>query len=343
MDISWFDILLFPGFTFIIILTLFHEQITSRITNRFYFGDLKSPMFIPLVEQFKLITKGEKEKVNFKSIIQVIILFLMIALPLFGTLVLPISNYGELPGPVYGGILPKFTGVIGIINFDGDILFLLGIIFTFNIFIFLVQILGNNSIRDSLTSTLKFLLLDIPIFVALASPILARGSLSLGILAEDIRWIVKNNLVFGILLLLPIATFIAIFALALKFDQAYFDRLNPDAEIGTKPPVSKNWKLVLWNLAIRLMEFLLIGLIATIFLGGPHLPIPTFENNYFIGYSLNFIFKCFIIIVLISIIRAIRPRLRLNQTVNYSLKFLTPVGLGSLLIIGIYIGTLGLN
>ncbi|NHK29797.1 MAG: NADH-quinone oxidoreductase subunit H [Asgard group archaeon] len=344
MDLSWFDIFLFPGFTFVIILTLFLEQIASRITNRFYFGEIQSPMFIPIVEQFKLITKGKKEKPTFRSILQGFILILMIVLPLFGSLILPISNFGELPGPVYGGVESKYSGVVGIINFEGDILLLFSIILIFNVLVFLVQVLGKNkSIKESISSTLKFLILDIPIFIALCSPILARGSFSLGILAEDIRWVVKNNLVFGLLILLPISTFIAIFALALKFDQPYFDRLNPDTEIGSSPPVNKNWRLVIWNLAIRLMEFLMIGIIVIIFLGGPHLPIPTFEKNYFIGYSLNFIFKCFIVITLSTIIKAVRPRLRLNQSVNYSLKFLTPIGLGSLLIIGIYIGVQGLN
>ena len=344
MDLSWFEILLFPGFTFIFILTLFQELIGSRLTNRFYFGDIKSPMFIPIVEQFKLVTKGEKEKITFRGVIRGLILVVMIVLPLFGALILPISNYGELPGPVFGGILPKYTGVVGIISFDGDILLLFGIILIFNVLVFLVQILRKNkSIKESLSSTLRFLILDIPIFIALCSPVLARGSLSLGILVEDIRWIVNNNLAFGLLLLLPISTFTAIFALALKFDQPYFDRLNPDIEIGTEPPVNKNWELVLWNLAIRLMEFLIIGLIVSIFLGGPHIPIPTLENNYFIGYSLNFIFKCFLIVIITTIIKTIRPRLRLNQSVNYSLKILTPIGLGSLLVIGIFIGIQGLN
>jgi NADH:ubiquinone oxidoreductase subunit H len=91
------------------------------------------------------------------------------------------------------------------------------------------------------------------------------------------------------------------------------------------------------------MEFFVIGLIVMVCLGGPHIPIPTSENNSFIGYSLNFIFKCVLVIGITTIIKAVRPRLKMNQAINYSFKILTPIGLGTLLIVGILLAVQVIN
>ncbi|NHJ46205.1 MAG: NADH-quinone oxidoreductase subunit H [Asgard group archaeon] len=340
----FFQILVFPGFAFVLILTFLLEQIASNVSNKFYSGEIRAPMFIPIVEQLKLITKGEREKFSFKTILQGFILLLMIVLPLFAFLMFPISLYGELPSTIIVKGVPKDEGVIGRISFEGDILLLFAIIILFNVLVFLVQILEENkSVKDAISVTVKFMLFDIPLFIALGSPILVEKSLSLGIIAEDIRWVVSDNLAFGLLLLIPLSSFVAIFALILKFDQPYFDRRNPEDIVSIQSPVRKNWKLALWNLSVSLMEFLVIGLIVMICLGGSHVPIPTSENNSFIGYSLNFIFKCVIVIIITSIVKAIRPRLKLTQAINYSFKFLTPIGLGSLLIVGILLGVQVLN
>ncbi|MBN1329012.1 MAG: NADH-quinone oxidoreductase subunit H [Candidatus Heimdallarchaeota archaeon] len=346
MGINLFEILVFPGFTFIFTLIILFEQICSRVYARFYYAHQRTPMFIPIIEHFKLYIKGEKTKFNLKSLIQSFLLFILLAIPLIGSLFLPINSYDTLPRPGGGfnGTAPKLEGVVGVLSFEGDILFLIGLFFLFTIFVFIIQYLQEEkTTREALSSTIKFLVLDVSLFFALAGPVLAEKSLSLSLLSEDIRMIIYFNPVFGFLLLLPLSTIGAIFALSLKFDQPYFDQLNTNPEIGLRSPVPLNWKLSIWNLSMRAMEFLVIGLIATVCLGGAYYPIPYKANFPTLAFTLNFIFKCVIIVIVSVIIRSLRPRMILTQTINFTFKILIPICLVSLLMIGGYIGIWGIN
>ncbi|MHA1211151.1 MAG: NADH-quinone oxidoreductase subunit H [Candidatus Heimdallarchaeota archaeon] len=342
----WFYILIYPGFTFMLVLTLLMEQITSRVFSRFKYASLKSPMFIPLVNHLKLVFRREKQKITGSSIIQSILLFVLVSIPLFGMLFLPVHIFGDFVSPSggYGGYSTKTEGIISILSFEGDVLLLMSLMIVFSILVFVIQFLQKGkTTKESLSSALKFLAMDIPLFFALAGPILAKRSLNLSLLGEDIRFIVSNYPIFGFLILLPLSTFVAIFALGLKFDQPYFDKLNTEPEIGIRAPVPNNWKLQIWNLSMRLMETLIAGIIVTICLGGVHLPLPKPVSYTYLSYGVNFIFKCVLVLILATIIKSLRPRMRITQTVNFSFKVLTPIALGSILLIGGYIGIWGIS
>ncbi len=347
----WFEIVIFPGFVFIVILAIISEQINSRLNSRFYFRTEKRPMFIPIVENFKFYIKGEQESISKNSILQGIILVLMVALPLFSSLLLPInlwSSFENLQIPNWIGVYGEYSGtgegIVGVITFEGDVLFLFGIMLLFGFLTFLVQYLNKQHFaKDSLTKTFKFMIFDIPLLFVLIGPIIARRSLSLTILAEDIRRIVNANLTFGIVFLLPIAIAVSLFCLALKFDQPYFDQITTDSIIRSNAPTPKNWKLNFWNLSMRLMEVVIAGLIVSVFLGGSNLPLPIHGNNQILATTTNFIFKCLVVLMITTIIRALRPRMKANQTFNFALKILTPLSFLSILLTGGYIGLVGIN
>ena len=347
----WFDIVIFPGFVFIVILAITSEQINSRLNSRFYFRTEKMPMFIPIVENFKFYLKGEQESISRNSILQGIILVLMVALPLFSSLLLPInlwSSFENLQIPNWIGVYGEYSGtgegIVGVITFEGDLLLLFGIILLFGFLTFLTQYLNKQHFaKDSLTKTFKFMIFDIPLLFVLIGPIIAKRSLSLTILAEDIRRIVNSNLTFGLVFLLPIAVVVSLFCLALKFDQPYFDRITTDSIIRNNAPTPKNWKLTFWNLSMRLMEVVIAGLIVSVFLGGPNLPIPIHGNYQILATTANFIFKCLVVLMITTIIRALRPRMKANQAFNFALKILTPLSFLSILLTGGYIGLVGIN
>jgi len=342
----WFEITIFPGFLFILILALLSEQINSRLNSRFYFKAEKTPMFIPIFENFKLYFKGEREKITGKSIFQSIILVLMIAIPMFGSLFLPINIWDTLPSwiGVYGEYAGTNQGIVGAISFEGDILLLFGLILIFGFLVFLVQYLNKQHFaKESLSKTFIFMIFDVPLLFILIGPIIAKRSLSLTILAEDIRRIVGANLTFGFVVLLPITIVVSLFCLAMKFDQPYFDRINNDSSIRSYTPTPKNWKLSTWNLSMRLMEVVIAGLIVTVFLGGAYLPIPIYRDFQILANTLNFIFKCLVVLMITTIIRALRPRMKINQSFNFALRVLTPLSFLSLLLVGGYIGLAGLN
>jgi NADH:ubiquinone oxidoreductase subunit H len=347
----WFEIAIFPGFAFIILLALLSEQINSRLNSRFSTGIVKSPMFIPIIENFKLYLKGEKESIKRNSILQSIALILMIALPLSASLLLPINLWRTFDSQylpswfgVYGGYGGTNQGIKAVIAFEGDLFLLFALILFFGLLTFLVQYLNKQHFaKNSLTKTFTFMIFDIPLLLILVSAILAKRSLSLTMLAEDIRRIINFNLTFGLVLLLPIAISVSLFCLAMKFDQPYYNRIITSEIIRSNAPTPKNWKLSIWNLSMRLMEVVIAGLIVTVFLGGSYLPIPIYGDFQVLANTTNFIFKCLVILMITTIIRALRPRMRMNQTVNFALRVLTPLSFLSILLTGGYIGLVGLN
>ncbi|RLI65585.1 hypothetical protein DRO91_05470 [Candidatus Heimdallarchaeota archaeon] len=340
----WFNLFVFPGMVFFIVLAAIFEHVNGRLMARFSFQAKEQAMFIPLVSNFKFLVAKEQEKhsFSFRIIVQITLLIVLLALPIFGAFFLPINILGELPAKSggYGKYLKISEGVIGIFSFEGDVLLVFGVILLFGFVTLLLQLLSPQKLRkNAFKSYIQFAIWDIPLFLALSGFLIARKSLSLSLLAHDIRLIVDTNKLFGFLILLPMSTFIAIFSLSSKFDQPYFDRLGTQKDLLINPPLPFNWQLFLWNTAMRLQETLLAGLIVTLCLGGPHLPIPEPTNDYFalIAYSGNFVVKTMLVDVLITLLRAIRPRMRFDQTLNYVLKISTPFSLVSLMLIGLYV------
>ncbi len=337
MAIPWVEIFIFPGFLFILGLAILFEQITSRLYSRFSFKPKGSPMFIPIVEHFKLCFKGEKEQLNIRSVIQGILLLLLLTLSLMSALVLPICVEGEFSSLVgiYRNSSGRTTGIVGIISFEGDLLLLLTISMFIGILIFFILWIGEkHSTYEALKIALTFMLFDIPLFLAFVGPSLVRRSMSISVLAEDIRLIAYENRAYGLLLLIPWGVLISILALSLKFDQPHFDRLNSTPDLSIRLPTTKNWKFHVWNTSMRIFELALAGVIVSAFLGGSYLPIPILAGYELLAHLLNFLFKLSLVMLVITIIKALIPRLQSNQAINISFKILIPGALVTVLVVG---------
>ena len=346
MAIPWVEIFVFPGFLFILGLTILFEQITHRIYARFDFKPKDSPMFIPIVEHFKLCFHGEKEQQTTKSVLQSIFLVLLFSLSLLSALILPICLEGELPVKVgqYSGNTGSTQGIRGVLSFEGDLLLLLTISILFGLLIFLILwISGRNTAYESLRIALAFLLFDIPIFLSFVGPALVRRTMSISVLAEDIRLIANINRGFGIFLLIPWGALVSVFALTFKFDQPFFDRLNTTPDLAIRSPTARNWKLHIWNIALRMYELVIASVIVSIFLGGSYIPIPILTGYELLGHLLNFLFKLSLVLVVTTIIKALIPRLKIHQAVNVNFKILMPTALVTVLIVGIVAATQGIS
>ncbi|NHJ85419.1 MAG: NADH-quinone oxidoreductase subunit H, partial [Asgard group archaeon] len=295
---------------------------------------------------FNYCFRGEKEKISTRSLVQILFLVILVAIPLFGALILPISVFDFLPSETgtYGGFKGTDKGVIGIISFEGDFLLILCIMIFFSLFSLIIQLLNDKlTKKEALTNTLSFIAFDIPLLLALGGSVLTKESLSISMLAEDIRRIIDANMPFGFVILLPLSIFVAIGSLSLKFHQTYYDRINSHEEIGRNPPTPKNYKFHFWNVAQRIYEFFLIGVFVSICLGGVYLPIPNYIGFSTLSYTFNFIFKEVLILLVCNFVRSILPRLRINQILNISLKLFMPLGILSMILIGGYIGIFGLK
>ena len=346
MSIPWFEIFVFPGFLFILGLTLLFEHISYRLYSRFDYRNKKSPLFIPLIDHINTIISGEKDENNSRAFLQAIIIILMASIGFTGALIIPISIFGPLPNSAnnYKGGGGNTEGIVGVISFEGDIILLLAIFTLFGIMIFFVYFMGNKHTNyESLKKALTFMIFDMPLVFAFAGPIIAEKSLSLSMLVEDIKIINYLNRSFGIFILIPIGLIIAIFALTFKFDQKFIDRFDSSGFPTDNLPFTKNWKYVLWNLSMRTMEFIITATIVSVFLGGPYEPIPTLENTELLAHLLNCIFKCSMIFLATTLIKLLIPRLKSTQATNISLKILTPISLVSILLISGYVIIFGLQ
>ncbi|MHA1556140.1 MAG: NADH-quinone oxidoreductase subunit H [Candidatus Heimdallarchaeota archaeon] len=346
MAIPWVEIFIFPGFLFVLGLAILFEQITSRLYSRFSFKPKGSPMFIPIVEHFKLCFKGEKERINTKSVIQSILLLFFLTLSLTSALILPICVEGEFSSiiGVFNDSSGKTTGIVGIISFEGDLLLLLTISTLIGVLIFFILWIGEkHSTYEALKIALTFMLFDIPLFLAFVGPSLVRRSMNISILAEDIRLIAYENRGFGIFLLIPWGALISIFALTFKFDQPYFDRLNSTPDLSIRLPTPKNWKFHVWNTSMRVFELVLAGVIVSVFLGGSYVPIPILDNYEILGHLLNFLFKLSLVMLITTIIKTLIPRLKTNQAINVGFKILAPCALITVLVVGGTAALLGIS
>lgn len=346
MSIPWIEIFIFPGFLFVLGLTLLFEHISYRLYSRFDYKNKKSPLFVPIIDHFKITFSNEKDKINPRTCLQTSIIILMASLSLIGALIIPISLFDTLPNTAnnYKGGGGSSEGIVGIISFEGDILLLLTILTLFGIMIFFVYYLGNKHTNyESLKKAITFMIFDIPLIFSLAGPIIAEKSLSLSMLVEDIKIINYLNRNFGIFILIPLGLIISITALAFKFDLKYIDRFDTSGYPTDILPFARNWKYVIWNLSMRCMEFVITAIIVSVFLGGPYGPIPTLENFELLAHLLNFIFKCSVIVLVTSLIKILLPRLKTTQATNLSLKVLSPISLVSIILISGYIVIFGLQ
>lgn len=348
MSLPWFEIFVFPGFIFIIVLTLLFEQASSRLYSRFEFSDRKPPMFIPIQTYYSLSFKGHQDRISTKSLLQIIALILMFFIAIFSSLLLPINIFTDFQETIgrYGGYPGINTGISSVISFEGDLILFICLLLLFGTLIFFIQFFNEKKSNiSSIKSALQFIIFDIPLLLALAGPAITRKSLTISYLAEDIRRIVLYNKVFGFIILLPLGIFVAITSLSFKFDQAYFDKINYKEQAGTQSPLTNNWKRAIFNLAMRIMEVVIAGVIVAVFLGGAYLPIPITEssNLNILIYTLNFSFKTSILLIISTVVKITLPRLKFAQANNIIWKILMPISLCSVLLISGYTGIFGLH
>jgi NADH-quinone oxidoreductase subunit H len=206
-------------------------------------------------------------------------------------------------------------------SFPGDIIVLLYIL-TLPTLVFFLAAWSSTSFFSTIGGARVLTMLfgyEVPLFLAVLSPAIMAGSWRLAEIAVFFQ--------HKPLLLIPniIGFIVSIICLQAKLERTPFDIPHAETEIvgGTFTEYSGK-KLALFRLMTDVEMVVGSGLIAAVFLGG-------FPGGVILGF-VNFVIKTLLIIFLLSLIRALTSRIRIDQVISFSWKYLAPLAVLQLLI-----------
>jgi NADH-quinone oxidoreductase subunit H len=234
-------------------------------------------------------------------------------LPIFGLaivttagLLLPVWNYPLSPG---------FN------SFPGDIIILLYLLSLPTLIFFLAGWSSTNpfsTIGGTRVLTMLFGY-EVPLFLSVLSPALLAGSWRLAEIAAFYRH--KPVLILANL----IGFAVALVCVQAKLERTPFDIPHAETEIvgGTFTEYSGK-KLAFFRLMTDIELVVSSGLIAAVFLGG-------FSGGFILAF-VQFIAKTLFVVFLLSLMRAVTGRIRVDQVVAFAWKYLAPLAVLQLLI-----------
>ena len=304
-------LLVYPGLLFLFVYSTFCEwfdrKVYARLQNRMgpthtgRFGLLQ-----PIADFVKLLAKEDVVPAAADR-------GLFAALPVFGLavvstagLLLPVWNF-DLAAP-------------GWTSFPGDIVVLLYLLSLPTMVLFLAGWSSTNlfsTIGGSRVLTMLFGY-EVPLFLAVLGPAILAGSWRL---AEIAAFYQARPL---LLLVNALGFVVALVAVQAKLERTPFDIPHAETEIvgGTFTEYSGK-KLALFRLTFDIELVVASGLLAAVFLGG-------FPGGAVVGF-IHFVVKTLVIIFLLSLIRALTSRIRVDQVVSFAWKVLAPLAVLQLL------------
>lgn len=299
----------YPGFLFLFLYSTFCEwfdrKLYARMQNRI--GPLhtgKKGILQPIADFFKLMAKEDivPEKAD-RAIFSSLPVFSLAAVAT-AAMYLPVWHYNSF------------------ISFPGDIIVVLFLLTLVTIAFFLAG-WHSTSFFSTIGGVRVLTMLfgyEVPFFLAILSPAILANSWQLLEIAKFYQ--------LRPLLLLPniIGFVVALIALQAKLERVPFDIPHAETEIvgGTFTEYSGK-KLALFRLLGDIEMVVGAGLIATVFLGG-------FPGGLILGF-VYFIIKTLFVIALLSAIRAACARIRIDQVVSFSWRYLAPLALLQVVIV----------
>jgi NADH-quinone oxidoreductase subunit H len=307
-----FRALVFPGFSFIILLTFLcdwvERKIEARMQNRIgptYTGP--AGILQPFADFVKLLAKEDMVPLNARSVIFKITPILAFSTFVFAMFFLPIDG----------------SNVILNSSFQGDLILVLALVSTANFFLFLSGWSSSDSYSEiGATRVLtQFLGYDIPLSILAICPAILASALSISTIATSQR--------VPFALLLPWAFVLFIIALQAELEKDPFDIPHAETEIvGGYETEYSGRRLAFLKLAKDVQIVLGAVLVTELFLGGPYGPV--FIGGPEIWYTLWFILKIFLVIIITEYLTCIFARLRIDQVLVINWRVLMPLSILSL-------------
>ena len=305
-------LLVYPGLFFLTSFALFAEwvdrKVYARLQNRM--GPLHTGyegMLQPLADVIKLMLKEDiiPEKAD---------RFMFSALPVAG---MTLVTTAALLLPVWHiGPMPSFN------SFPGDLIVIIYILSLATLVLFLAGWHSTNpfsTIGGFRVITMLFGY-EIPFLLALLGP---------AILADS--WRMSEIAAFyqvhpALLLVNALGFFVALISLQAKLERTPFDIPHAETEIVGGTFTEFSGKKYAYLKSMCTLEMVVgSGVIAAVFMGG-------FPGGVWIG-MVHFIVKTTVIIMLLSLIRALHSRIRVEQVVTFAWKYLMPLAVLQILVV----------
>ena len=304
-------ILVFPGLLFLSVSGMFFEYVDRKLYAKFQ-NRVGPPWFQPFADFVKLLAKESiipeaAEKRMFKS------------LPFFALAAI-VTSFTYIP----------IWKTNALFSFNGDIIVVLYLLSIPTLTFFLAGYSSNSlfSLVGAVRTLTQFFAYEVPLFLTILSAALLAGTWSISemsVFYNQHHWYWLFNLLgFGV----------SIIALLGKLEKVPFDIPEAETEVvgGTFTEYSGKL-LAFFRLTIDIEVVVCAALLAAVFL-----PFGM-DLGPAIGFVL-FILKVLSIVVLLSLMRSVFARLRIDQMVNFCWKYIAPLSFLQLIINIIVQGTI---
>ncbi len=311
------ELLIYPGIFFLFSLALFYQWLDrrffARLQNRY--GPLHTGpqgMLQPLADFVKLLAKEDIEPVAVDK-------------PIFRGVPIVLSTIS-----ITALFLIPMARIEAFIHFEGDLIFIIFLMSLVAILAFLGGWSSTNRFGTlgGLRAAMQTLGYEVPLAIAFIGPAIVAKTLSI---TKIVEWQAMNGL--WAIALSPLGFGIAIFAMLAELEKIPFDIPEAETEIvaGWQTEFSGR-KLALIRLAFDLELILAAGLITSLFLGGPSGPINIIPGIIW------FLIKATIVVLIISNLRALFARFRIDQMISGSWKYLVPLAIIQIIILELILG-----
>jgi NADH-quinone oxidoreductase subunit H len=310
-----FRVLVFPGFTFIFLFTLFCDWVERKMEARMQ--NRMGPTFTgpggilqPFADFVKMLTKEEITPCESKKNVYRFAPILALTVLIFAMSFLPIDGSSVIPG----------------VSFAGDLIFVMALVSVANFMLFLAGWSSSNpysSIGAARVLT-QFLGYDIPlVMLALAPAFLAR-SITISAIVSS-QW-----LPFAILA--PWAFVLFVITMQAELEKDPFDVPHAESEVvaGHETEFSGG-KLAFLKLARDVQIVFGASLITVLFLGGANGPVPFGFLPEFWG-TLWFVLKVLGVVIASEYLTVLFARLRIDQVVRANWRIILPLSILSLIL-----------
>jgi len=301
--LALFQILIFPGFLFLSVLSLVFEFVDRRLYARLQ-NRAGPPWYQPLADLLKLLSKETVVPREADRRLFVGVPMFAFAATASSFLYIPIWNTSSL--------LP----------FEADLIVVLCLLTIPAVTFFLAGWFSSSLYAEigAIRTMTQLFAYEVPFYMALLGPAVLADSWSISGIAQFYH---ENPLL--ILVNLP-GLVVSVFAAQGKLERAPFDIADAETEVvgGTFTEYSGRL-LAVFKMTVNAEMVVLAALIAAIFC-----PLFLFESAV-VGFLL-FLVKVLVVVFLLALMRAALARFRLDQMIRFCWSVLAPVSLLQILL-----------